>query len=314
MGGRLQGQRGNLSTAVITRSKRGYGYQHRFALFTVLSRFSDKISCAFVDYPLENGGAGGKGLSLDLMLNFRDRTTIEAFEIKTGTSFKSDKDSEITRTLTSFYVYEGLARVECKKRIIISPPWRSPISGLFDDLNFLKDSKKKNNSGETKKQVLERRYKEHSFGAQELNCSVEMFKQFFLTLDVADGPPYHNRAPESNHINLDHQLNQTVQTLAESFGASVGYEVVPTSAIVAELLDVVVRCSERNSDLMPPLATALAVCFARRKLWRHVCSKCPGEIDSYFKSAKREMKNLASELTGIELDERASVIPEEVYG
>lgn len=308
----LAEQDDSLSIPVIVRSKRGYGYQHRFALFTVLSRLPDKISCAHVDYPLESDG--GNGLSLDLKLELSGQSSIEAFEMKTGMSFKSDKDSEITKTLTSLFVYQGLAPTKCKKRIIISPPWRSPISGLFNDLNFFKDTKRKNNSGETKEQVIDRRYKAHSFSSPDLNCSVEKFKEFFLSLDVTEGPPYPNRTPESTQIELDQQLIRTVDSLAEEFEVNTGFEVVPTTAIISELLDVVVRCSERNIDIMAPLATALAVCFARRSLWRHVCGKCPGEIDSFFKSAKREMKQRASEFTGIELGEAASVIPEEVYG
>jgi len=252
------------SLSAIQKSRRGYAYQYKFALWKILNHLlKGEIKSAHVDFPF-----GKEGHSLDLRVVLLKSGGVHIYEVKTGEYFVSDKNEEIGQVLrTSIeFALEIPSGTDYTVNIIITPDVKPEIIENWRDLITIKTRGKnyKNKNGETHSQITKRCYRQYQIERAKL--TVKKFIEFirFVNLDIGYG--YDLQHELDSNTDIEDIIESQILDLCKYFKVGSAETEIPSRTIVLELLDVLYQCSEKGSDIVPLLAKVLADALARKLL------------------------------------------------
>jgi len=243
----------------INKSKIGYAYQHKYSLLVILKFMSiGIIKESYVDFPFESN------LSLDLKVDLARQNTTNIYEIKSGEVFKDDKNEEMGNVLRHFFLYESILKKECRKFIIVAPEAKLKILEKWEDFLFIKENRRKNRSGETSKQVLERMRKDYGF--RKLGVSELEFSNFIRSVNIELGPAYERDMPLGELTDLEGKIKEQVDDFCRALKVRSSNIEIPNWAVASELLHILHKCSERNAEAVCEIWKALLSCLRKRRL------------------------------------------------
>lgn len=252
------------SLSNIQKSRRGYSYQYKFALWKILNHLlRGEIKSAHVDFPF-----GDEGHSLDLKIVLLKNGGIHVYEVKTGEYFVSDKNEEIGQVLrTSIeFTKEITSRTDYTVNIIITPDVRPEIIENWRDLITIKVRGKnyKNKNGETHFQIAKRCYRQYQIERAKL--TTKKFVEFIKFVNLEIGYGYELQHELDSNTDIEDIIESQVLDLCKHFKVGSAETEIPSRTIVLELLDVIYQGSEKGSDLVSLLVKVLADALARRLL------------------------------------------------
>lgn len=252
------------SLPVIQKSRKGYSYQYKYALWKVLNHLlSGEIKSAHVDFSF-----GDEGHSLDLKIVLIKNGGIHIYEVKTGEYFVSDKNEEIGQVLrTSIeFVKQISSGTDCVVNIIITPDVKPEIIENWRDLITIKDKGRnyKNKNGETHSQIAKRCYRQYQI--KKTGFTIKRFIEFMRFVNLEIGYGYKLQHGLDSRTDIEDLIESQVLDLCKHFKAGSAETEIPSRTIVLELLDVFHQCSENGDDIVSPLAKTLADALARRLL------------------------------------------------
>lgn len=252
------------SLPVIQKSRKGYSYQYKFALWKILNHLlSGEIKSAHVDFPF-----GKEGRSLDLKIVLLKSGGTHIYEVKTGEYFVSDKNEEIGQVLrTSIeFAIEIPSETDYTINIIITPEVKPEIIENWRDLITIKARGKnyKNKNGETHLQIAKRCYRQYQIERAKL--TIKKFIEFIRFVNLEIGYGYEVQHELDSNTDIEDIIESQVLDLCKHFKVGSAETEIPSRTIVLELLDVLYQCSEKGSDIVPLLAKVLADALARRLL------------------------------------------------
>ncbi|MBU2524450.1 hypothetical protein KKG71_04620 [Patescibacteria group bacterium] len=172
-----------MANDIITKTRRGYAYQDKFALLKLLRIFvaGEKIVEFSVDKPF------GKRRSLDIEIIYEEKER-EIYEIKTGKKFK-EKRIEIWQELITLRKYDSYDKYT--KIITVDPELPTEFIYNWGDICLIANSckRKENNNGETMLKVANRCHKDIAKGENIniFNNNVEIFIKFMKNVKIEIG-------------------------------------------------------------------------------------------------------------------------------
>jgi hypothetical protein len=158
--------------AVIQRTRVGYSYQDKYALWRILKTLlSGELVDAFVDRPF-----GGEGYSIDLIMELRSHT--EVYEVKTGDQFVRDRADAVGKVLRTNIYFDKEYRVSRPSTKIASnlviARVQPEILRHWDKLLWIRqnaDNRRKNQENQTATEASAECYRLFKIGATGVSSS-----------------------------------------------------------------------------------------------------------------------------------------------
>lgn len=249
---------------VIQKSRRGYAYQYKYALWKILNHLlKGEVKSAHVDFSF-----GDEGHSLDLKIELLKKGGAFIYEVKTGDYFVSDKNEEVGRVLRTNieFTKQIPANVGCKVNIIVTPDVKPEIIENWRDLITIKDRGRnyRNKNGETHSQIGKRCYRQYQIKRTKL--SIRKFIEFVRSVNLEIGYGYELQHELDSHTDIEDLIESQINDLCKYFKVGSSETEIPSRTIVLELLNVVHEGSESGDNLVSTLTTKLADSLARRML------------------------------------------------
>lgn len=270
----------------ISKTRRGYFYQDKFALLEILTYFKKDLRKVYVDIQY---GSGKKSLDIKLILaNGKELV----YEIKTGENFKNNEKKTLEEAVLSLFKYQRGNKSNTKIILVIDPEMRSAVARFWSDLLSIQDVRdpvRSQKRKKSRKKTIQSFFVD--FGFKELNVTEEEFIDFICKVKFVLGP--YNESDGNSNSELDDKIETKIAKIAESFSVKDNGRVhVQDCSIKAELLELVqISAGNKNLDLKKIIASKLAKCFARRR----VLSKIPSE-GNLEEEIKTETKKIEEEL------------------
>lgn len=252
------------SYTTINRTRRGYSYQDKYALFHALIDLRDgKLEHLVVDHTFEGN------LSVDIELMRVNPREITICEVKTGERFKSNRFKELGHALKTLYRYDELHRVGSSVpvniKLIVSPILKAEILQHWTDLLFIKDGGNRSRLRERSYQVIVREYvgkmAEVGWVVSEDNF-VEFVKRLELVSELKDERV--GNQENDNYSPLEDAILAEIDNIARKITCVGGSDIITSHDIYLELLDVIRSSSEGMGDCKNVLVDTLVKALAKR--------------------------------------------------
>jgi len=229
----------------IQKSRIGFGYQDKYALFIFLKYLLDKnIKAFFVDKPF-----GSNDFSLDVLIIPRKVNNIEIiYEIKTGEEFQR-KNEGIAHALKVFHRYSKTRSKKCEFHLIVIPQLRAKLGGAWWQLKHLQENKslKYGSQKISPKKLAEKLIKDFRL-EKEFNDYKEFMKFVQDIKEIKEGVPYEKTGMLSEFTIIEDQIIQSIVNLGKTFEIEYPLELKPEN-LMKNLLYDIQKGAENGGDI-----------------------------------------------------------------
>lgn len=282
--------------SIIQRSRIGYSYQYKYALWKILKYLeTGDIEAAFVDYPF-----GIKGYSLDLRVDLNSGPECHIYEVKTGEYFVNDKVAAISKTLKSCMQFRK--DLDPGTRLITEITITQVGQGIVDnwsDILWIKEGRprRRNNNGETAAMVADRCFKTYKMSSD--GFAKREFVDFIKETRIQIAPDY---------TDIDDLICGRISQISKGLETDSSAIEIPDSSIMLELLDCISKAAEDGLNNIPGLVVAMIDAFSRRALIvEH--ANYPGSGKETLLRAQREIvEEKIRSKTGISIETRDMLV------
>lgn len=230
----------------IQKTRIGFGYQDKYALFIFLKYLLDKnIKAFFVDKPFKNN------FSLDILIIPRKYDDIEIiYEVKTGKEFQK-KSEEIAHALKVFFYYasEKRNKKKCEFHLIVIPELKEKLDRIWLELKHLQNNKffsigKQRLSPKELAKTLIR-----EFRLEKEFSDYKKFKKFIQNIkEIKEGDAYEKISESSEFTKIEDQIIQLINSLYKIFKIRYPVEMKPEH-LMKNLLYDIQKGAENGEDI-----------------------------------------------------------------
>lgn len=270
----------------IAASRRGWGYQDKYALLLLLKfLLDDNLKEFFVDKTFDIKD----NLSLDVVIVIKKPSDIKfVYEIKTGKHFKGDY-KEMGKALKTLFKYSKTNK-NVELYLIISPEFSEKIERVWVDLRGIRDkpiggyffdpekkrrvSVKKMASYYIEKLKLKREFKE-----------VEKFIEFLH--DFKEFKKGNSYKEEENSDSLEDEILGKINRLLKRIKSSDSETVLDSHYLMVRLLEDIRTGAEEERDIFPLVKNSI-IEFATSRCVTSEISKA----SKLFEEKKREIEKI----------------------
>lgn len=242
----------------INKSSIGFSYQRRYALCQSLKLIlNGNLEKLHIDEPFSTF------LSVDVKFQLINPNEIRIYEIKTGDSFKDQPKTELRKIFKNLYIYDKEKTCHSKKFLVVSPKAKSAISEYWGNLQFIKSKGKKNTLNQTRNEVIEIIFADL---IQDEYLDKKQFVSLLEEINFEEGPSYKEDGENDDLSDLEDNIVSEIDNFAKALNLRSTTIEIPSWSIALELLEILNKSSERNSDVCSDLVDKLEDCLRRRYL------------------------------------------------
>ena len=278
----------------INKSRLGYAYQYKYALLCILKfLLGGRLRKAWIDFPFSYRDF--VNLSLDINLELMNPDATHIYEVKTGDDFKTDRIEQLKKVLKNLYFYEKNNGLHCDKFIIISPEVESKILEHWNDFLFVKSRNKRNLHREKQSDVQNRVFSQFALNA--IGIGKIDFVRFIRQITFHIGPSYQHNSNLDQLSDLEDQIKSEIDNFCSNLNLRTSEIEIPSWSIASELLEVLNKCSENNTEAVKELLGKLSECLSRRRLIKE--AKYKKDKEKIFDGAKKEIEDRLVNITKV---------------
>lgn len=286
-----------MTYGIITATRRGFAYQDKYALLKLLQIISsgEKIIEFSVDKPFDTNR------SLDIEIIFEEKK--EIYEIKTGTTFKTNR-KKLWQELLILREFD--VKDEFTKLIVVDPDLETELLDNYKDIRLIArhNKNKKNSSGERMDEVAERCLQD--IGEQNFSDVNELIS-FLKKVEIQSGPKSDTDHDNDSLSDLDDKICSEIGNIAEKLGITAASWAIPDYSVSLELLERIRLGSEGRCNILESMGESLVAIFARRQCIRTATT------DQERRDAENSLKTQFTELYNLKFEsdtERPMSTPE----